>query len=117
MALRLPIVVSGRSEDGAKPSLAALSTIPARVVDGLLVAGCPLYLECELERVVDGFGPNSLVVGRVVAASATHDALRAFETDDADLIHRLGLLAYLAPGRFAVVRESRSFPYTVDFRL
>ena len=106
----------GRLETGAKPSLAAVPTIPARVVDGRLVAGCAFYLECELNRLVDGFGPNSLVVGRVVAAAAAADALRGAEVDDADLVHRLGLLAYLAPGRFAVVRDSLAFPYTADFR-
>ena len=106
----------GRFEDDAKPSLTAVPTAAARVVDGRIVEGCPLYLECELERIVDGFGPASLIVGRVVAASAAREALRGAEIDDADLVHRLGLLAYLPPDRFAVVRESLSFPYPVDFR-
>jgi len=106
----------GRYEDDVKPALAAVPTAAAGVVDGRVVAGCPLYLECELERIVDGFGSNSLIVGRVVAASATREALRGAEVDDADLVHQLGLLAYLAPGRFAVVRESLSFPYPEDFR-
>ena len=57
----------------------------------------------------------SLIVGRIVAAFAAHEALRDGEVDDADLIHRLGLLAYLPPGRFAAVRESLSFPYPLDF--
>ena len=107
----------GRFEGGAKPTLEAVPSVPARTVDGRLVEGCFLYLECELERIVDGFGPNSLIVGRVVAAWAARDALRGPEVDDADLVHRLGLLAYLAPGRFAVVRDSLSFPYPADFRL
>ena len=64
------LAAGGRFEGGAKPTLAAVPSIPARVVDGRLVDGCPFYLECELERIVDGFGPNSLIVGRVVAASA-----------------------------------------------
>ena len=106
----------GRFEDDAKPSLTAVPMAAARVVDGRIVEGCPLYLECELERIVDGFGPASLIVGRVVAASAAREALRDGEVDDADLVHRLGLLAYLPPDRFAVVRESLSFPYPVDFR-
>ena len=50
----------GRTESDAKPTLAAVPTAPARVVDGRVVEGCLLYLECELERIVDGFGPNSL---------------------------------------------------------
>lgn len=111
------LAAGGRGEGGVKPTLAAVPSIPARVVDGRLVEGCALYLECELHRIVDGFGPNSLIVGRVVAAAAARDALRGPEVDDADLLHRLGLLAYLPPGRFAVVRDSLSFPYPADFRL
>ena len=111
------LTAGGRLEGGMKPTLAAVPTFPARVVDGRLVAGCSLYLECELERILDGFGPNSLVVGRVVAASAPHEVLRGSDVDDADLVHRLGLLAYLPPGRFAVVRDSLSFPFPADFRL
>jgi flavin reductase (DIM6/NTAB) family NADH-FMN oxidoreductase RutF len=107
----------GRFDDDAKPALAAVPTAPARVVDIPIVDGCALVLECELERIVDGFGPNSLIVGRVVAASAAQDALRGPDVDDADLVHRLGLLAYLAPGRFAIVRDSLAFPYPIDFRL
>ena len=114
--LESSLAAGGRSSAGAKPSLAAIETVPASVVDVPLVAGCVLGLECRLDRVVDGFGPNSLVVGRVVAAAAARDALRGAEVDDADLVHRLGLLTYLAPGRFAVVRESHGFPYPVDFR-
>ena len=105
-----------RFEGDVKPTLAAVPTASARVVDGRIVDGCQLYLECQLERIVDGFGSASLIVGRVVAAYAARDALRGAEVDDADLVHRLGLLTYLSPGRFAVVRESLSFPYPVDFR-
>ncbi len=115
--VEVSLAAGGRFEDDVKPSLAAVPSVAARAVDGQLVAGCAFYLECELDRIVDGFGPNSLIVGRVVAASAARAALRGPEVDDADLVHGLGLLAYLAPGRYAVVRESRSFPYPADFRL
>jgi len=106
----------GRLAGDLKPSLAAVPTRPARVVDGRVLDGCALSLECELDRVIDGFGPSSLIVGRVVAASVAPEALRGAEVDDADLVHRLGLLAYLAPGRFADVRASLSFPFPIDFR-
>jgi flavin reductase (DIM6/NTAB) family NADH-FMN oxidoreductase RutF len=115
--LEASFAAGGRFDDGVKPALRVVPTIAARVVAPPLVDGCPLYLECELERLVDGLGANSLVVGRVVAASAAREALRGAEVDDADLVHRLGLLAYLAPGRFAEVRESLAFPYPHDFAL
>lgn len=110
------MAAGGRVEGDAKPSLAAVATIPARLVEPPLVDGCVLYLECGLDRIVDGLGPNSLVVGRVVAASAPRDAVRGPDVDDADLVHHLGLLAYLAPGRFAAVRDSYAFPYASDFK-
>jgi flavin reductase (DIM6/NTAB) family NADH-FMN oxidoreductase RutF len=109
------LAAAGRSPDGAKPSLVALPTIPATQVEGVLVEGCPLYLECELERIVDGFGESSLIVGRVVAALAREGVLRGADVDDADLLHETPLLAYLSPGRCAAIADSSAFPFPVDF--
>ena len=86
------LAATRRENDGSKPSLAALATVPARGVDGVLVDGCYLFLECELERVVDGFDDAALVVGRIVAAAAREDALRDPERDDADLLARVSPL-------------------------
>ncbi|MFN8161196.1 MAG: flavin reductase [Solirubrobacterales bacterium] len=105
-----------RDAEGSKPSLAGLSTSPAREVDGVLLDGAGLWLECELERIIDGFGENSLIIGRVVAASAPESAIRSADTDDADLLRKAPLTAYLSPGRFASVGETLSFPYHVDSR-
>ncbi|MGZ8693201.1 MAG: flavin reductase [Gaiellaceae bacterium] len=113
--LQASMAAGGRLEDQSKPTLAAVPTFPATAVDGVLVEKCVLYLECALERVVDGFGENSLLVGHIVAASAAPDSLRGQDVDDADLLHEIGPLVYLAPGRFGIVRESYSFPVPVDF--
>ena len=113
--LHASLAAGGRADDGSKPSLAAVPVFTARQVDGVLVAGCALYLECELDRIVDGFGENSLIVGRVVAASAARGALRGKDVDDADHLYELGKLVYLHPGRFAVVRETHAFPLPADF--
>lgn len=102
-------------EGGHKTGLDALATTPARVVEGVLVEGCRVHLECRLERVVDGFGDASLIVGVVVAASADPAALRDLDRDDADLIHDDPLLAYLHPGRLAAIERSASFPYPTGF--
>jgi flavin reductase (DIM6/NTAB) family NADH-FMN oxidoreductase RutF len=114
--LRASMAAGPRLEDRSKPSLAAIPVFPARTVDGVLVEGCPLYLECAVDRVIDGFGDNSLIVGRVVAASVSRAALRGHDLDDADLLHRLRPLVYLAPGRLAEVGETHAFPFPVDFR-
>ncbi|GIU95856.1 MAG: hypothetical protein KatS3mg012_2313 [Gaiellaceae bacterium] len=111
------MAAGGRVDDSSKPSLAALETFPARVVEGPLVAGCYLYLECRVERIVEGFGENALVVGEIVAASAPEESVRVSDGDDADTIARDPLLAYLSPGRFAAVERSLSFPFPIDFRL
>ncbi len=70
------LAAAPRCEDLSKPSLLVLPTFPARQVDGRLVKGCYLFLECTLHSILDGFGPNSLIIGNVVAAAAHEDALR-----------------------------------------
>ncbi len=111
------MAASAREDDGRKPGLDALATRPATLVDCVLVEGCSVFLECELERIVDGFGDNSLIVGRVVAASAREDALRSPERDDNDLVHAEPPLVYLSPGRFGAVTTSHAFPFSIDFSL
>jgi flavin reductase (DIM6/NTAB) family NADH-FMN oxidoreductase RutF len=111
------MAASGRVPGGGKPGLQTLPTRPATAVDGVLVTGCRLFLECELHELIDGYGENSLVVGRVVAALAEESSLRLHDRDDGDLIHDAPLLAYLSPGRFAIVSESYSFPFSEDFSL
>ena len=95
----------------SKPSLNLVATIRAPKVDCPLVADGSLYLECELERFVDDLGPNSLIIGRVVAARIDPAYLRAHERDDQDVIREGPLLTYVSPGRFAVVRDTQAFPF------
>jgi len=114
--LEISMAAGGRDAGDAKPSLAALRTRPAQEVDGVLVEGAGAWLECELDRVVDGFGDNTLIVGRVVAAAVDESLLRGPDVDDGELIHATPLLAYLDPGRFASIAQSVSFPFPVDFR-
>ncbi|HEX6952072.1 MAG TPA: flavin reductase [Gaiellaceae bacterium] len=114
--LSASMAAGARLEDGSKPTLAGVPVVQARRVDGVLVEGCPLYLECTLDRFVDGFGDNSIIVGRVVAASVARAALRGHEVDDADLLLRLRPLVYLAPGRVAEVGETHAFPFPAEFR-
>jgi len=110
------LTASPRCEDASKPTLRALPTVRATQVDGVFLEDSYAYLECRLDRIIDGFGANSLITGTIIAAHIDEAALRLQEEDDADLIHQAPLLAYLSPGRFANIRESYAFPFPVDFK-
>jgi flavin reductase (DIM6/NTAB) family NADH-FMN oxidoreductase RutF len=109
------LAAAPRCEDLSKPSLLVLPTFPAGQVDGVLVKGCYLFLECTLHSILDGFGPNSLIIGDVVAAAVHEDALRAEESDEGDQIFQFPLLAYVSPGRLAEIRQTMAFPFPRGF--
>lgn len=99
-----------------KPVLQDLPTRPASRVDGVFLDGAYLMLECELHQVVDDLGENSLLIGRIVAAHAREEALRLTDADHREAIHNAPLLAYVHPGRYAVIDETQAFPFPSDFR-
>ncbi len=98
------------NEDGSKPVLTAFETVPAKKVAGVFVADGYIDLECELFKVVDGFGINSLITGKILAARVHRDALRVSDGDDQELIRKAPLFAYLYPGRFASIGDTNAFP-------
>jgi len=105
------LAAAPRDEQQGKPALSALPTVAAQRVTGVLVEEAYLHLECELDRIVDGFADNSLVAGRILAARVAEDALRDPEIDDQDLIAHAPLLAYLHPGRIATIAATQAFPF------
>jgi len=110
------LTASARCADGSKPASTALPTVPARRVAGVLVDGATVQLECELERTVDGFGENSLVVGRIVAAYADRAALHEADRPHEETLAAAPLLAYVHPGRFVAIDATHSFPFPEDMR-
>jgi flavin reductase (DIM6/NTAB) family NADH-FMN oxidoreductase RutF len=113
--VELSLAAAPRAEGGEKPSLSALSTIPATQVDGVLVEGGYLHLECDLDRVLEGFGENCLVIGKVRVAHVEESAVRRADLDDGDLLAGSPLLAFLSPGRYAQVAETFTFPFHEGF--
>ncbi len=110
------LAASPRCGDGSKPASGALPTLPAREIEGVFVRDSYLYLECALDRIIDGFGQNSLITGRILTAHAQQESLRELEQDDSEVFRNSPLLAYLYPGRFATIRESFSFPFPKGFK-
>lgn len=107
---------SPRCEDNSKPAVNSLPTFPASEVAGVFLKNGYLYLECRLDRIIDDFGQNSLIVGRIVAAQVTASALREPDRDDQDILLDAPLLAYVSPGRYATIDRSCSFPFPSGFR-
>lgn len=105
------LAASPRFTQDEKPAMKALPVFPSTTVNGVLLSGAYMFLECELDRFVDGFGVNSLIIGRVVAARVAEDSERIDEVDDQSLVHEAPVLAYLHPGRFASISDSLSFPF------
>ena len=110
------LAASPRCGDDSKPALEALPTFPAKSIDGRFLTQSSLFFECRLDRIVDGFGDNSLIAGRIVAAHLLPEALRSVELDDQDTIAASPLLAYVSPGRYATIDRSMSFPFPKGFQ-
>ena len=96
-----------------RPSHTVLAT---QKIDAAFVADGYLFLECELQQMVDNLGDNSLIIGRIIAAQVAEDAFRTSDQDDADLLINTPLLAYLYPGRFAEISSSTQLPFPAGFK-
>jgi flavin reductase (DIM6/NTAB) family NADH-FMN oxidoreductase RutF len=110
------LAASPRFAADEKPALDALPVFPSSHVKGVLLDGAYLYLECVLDRFVESFGVNSLIIGRIVAARVAEDAERMDELDDQSMVHNAPVLAYLHPGRFASIADSLSFPFPAGMK-
>jgi flavin reductase (DIM6/NTAB) family NADH-FMN oxidoreductase RutF len=110
------LAATPRCDDGSKPITESLPTFAAQQVDAVFVADGYLFLECELQQMVDNLGENSVIIGRVVAARVAEDALRSSGLDDEDLVFNTPVLAYLYPGRFAEISDSTQLPFPAGFK-
>ncbi|BBM84230.1 flavin reductase family protein [Candidatus Uabimicrobium amorphum] len=101
---------------GEKPIVCSLPTFPAKKIDGVFIKDGSLFFECTLDRFIDGFAKNSLIVGKITAAYVDRDYLRCSDDDEQQMVYKAPLLAYLDPGRFAEIKQSCAFPFPADFR-
>lgn len=110
------LTASPRCEDGAKPAVAALPVRAASAVDGVLVQGAAAWLECELDRVIEGLGDNGMLIGRIVHAAVAADMLRDPDQDPGEQLLHHPVLAYLHPWRFTAVGPTQGLPRPAGFK-
>ena len=109
------LAAAPRDIEGEKPSLTDVETVDADVVDAPAVAGAYGVLECELERIVDGFDGAGLVAGTVVEKHVHTDAYRSDDIEPETLLEQAPVLAHLYPDRFAEVSNTQAFPFPEGF--
>lgn len=110
------LTASPRCDDGTKPDLKPIKTFPAEKIDGHFIEDGYVFLECKLKKFVDGFGENSLILAEIVAARAWSDVIKNPSHSDNETIYNHPQLAYIAPGRYAVIDETQAFPFPKDFK-
>lgn len=100
-------------------SEAILNNLPmmmAPSIDAPILDSSYLYFECKLFKIVDGFWTNSLICGEITGAYALEDYIKQSEVDAQEQLFRHPLLAYIANGRYAVIKETHAFPFPKDFK-
>ena len=112
------LAASARCDDLSKTE-AILNDLPlmmAPSIDAPILESSYLYLECKLFKIIDGFWTNSLICGEIIGAFAQEDYLRQAEVDAQEQLFNHPLLAYIATGRYAVIKETHAFPFPKDFK-
>ena len=110
------LAAAPRCGDQSKTIVESLPTFKASKIDGVFLQGGYLFFECELFKIIDGFGQNSLITGKIVAARIDRAAIRVSDQDDSEVLRQTPLLAFLYPNRFASVGDTMAFPFPKGFR-
>ncbi|NNK87975.1 MAG: flavin reductase [Flavobacteriaceae bacterium] len=94
----------------------ALPTRLAPNTDALFIEDSYLFFECDLHDIIDGFGENSIIAGKITSAYIDADYLKQSDGSDQEQLYHNPLLAYVAIGRYAIIRETFSFPFPKNFK-
>ena len=84
--------------------------------DYVFVDGSYLLLECTVHKIIDGFDDYSMITGRIENAVVHPDYLVQSDQSAQQQIYEHPILAYVAQGRFAVIRETMHYPFPKDFK-
>lgn len=103
-------------DDCTKTILNHIETIPAVKIDGVFIKDSWLMLECELHKVYDDFGINSLIAGNIIYARINEEYLLETDKNEQIQLYENPLLSYIHPGRYAFIKETSAFPFPKNFK-
>lgn len=89
---------------------------PAKKIEGVFLEHSFLMLECELLKIYDDFGINSLITGKIIYARVDEDYLRNIDRNEQVQIYTHPVLSYIHPGRYAAIKDTAVFPFPKDFK-
>ena len=99
-----------------KPIVDELPTSKCKAIDALILNDSYLYFECSLTKIIDGFDAYSIVIGKILEAYVDSAYMKISEKDEQKQIFEHPLLAYIAHGRFAKIRDTYNFPLPKGFK-
>jgi flavin reductase (DIM6/NTAB) family NADH-FMN oxidoreductase RutF len=114
--VQVAVASSFRCDEHDSEVLESLPTVPATRGDAVLLRDAYLHLECELLKIVDGFGRTRLVTGEVITARVHQDVRLRVDRDTQDVILNNQLLAYVHPGRVTKIRHTHALPFPAELR-
>lgn len=74
-----------------------------------------VMLDCSLYKVIDGFDDYSIITGRIENAKVHKDYKIVSDEGNQKQLYDHPLVAYIAQGRFATVKETLRYPFPKDF--
>lgn len=93
-----------------------IPTVNGKDRETVFVKDSYVMLDCKLHKIIDGFDDYSLITGKIEKAMVHRDYKIVSDEGHQKQIYDHPLLAYIAQGRFASIKETLSYPYPKDFQ-
>ena len=103
-------------KDFTKEITNEIPTVAGTKGESIFVKDSYVMLDCILHKIIDGFDDYSLISGRIVGALVHKDYKVVSDEGHQKQIYDHPLLAYIAQGRFASIKETLSYPFPKDFQ-
>lgn len=93
-----------------------IPTVATKDGEAIFVKDSYVMLACKLFKIIDGFDDYSLITGKIERALVHKNYKIISDEGHQKQIYDHPLLAYIAQGRFANIKETLTYPYPKDFQ-
>lgn len=93
-----------------------IPTVSTEEGENVFMADSYVLLNCDMYKIIDGFDDYSIITGKINTAMVHKDYKIISDKGQQRQIYENPLLAYIAQGRFASIKETMSYPYPKDFQ-